>query len=127
MDSAVQDDRPSLADPAVVDRLVREFALDVLDLDLQRPDLLPMLDFLARRMNSLFLAAWDGDYRVSNWNGADQLGESILLHYMINGETRLGVRDACFLFVDRLLSAIKHDESAEPLIVELRDALLGPH
>ena len=120
------DARPRLSEPRVVDRLIRDFTVETLGI-IGRQDFMARLDFECRRMNSLFLSTWPrDDYVRTDWNTPDQLGMSILLHYVIDGETRLGVRDACMLYFSRIIDLVDKDPSEmEPLIGELRDALLG--
>jgi len=120
------DARPRLSEPRVVDRLIRDFTVETLGI-IGRQDFMARLDFECRRMNSLFLSTWPrDDYVRTDWNTPDQLGMSILLHYVIDGETRLGVRDACMLYFSRIIDLVDKDPSEmEPLIDEMRNALLG--
>lgn len=122
--------RPSLADPNMVDRLIRDWTMNVFGM-VGTPGFMAKLDFECRRMNSLFLGIIPSDkYVIGPWNAPDHLGEYILKALAINGETRLAVRDAFMLHVSKLLDVYKPGEdfeeaTIEPRIDELRNALLG--
>ncbi|WP_152693214.1 hypothetical protein [Caballeronia mineralivorans] len=131
MDKAkLPDAQPSLGDFVVVDRLIRDFTVETLGL-LGHQDFMARLDFECRRMNSLFLGIIPSDqYLTGPWNAPDQLGEYILKALVINGKTRLAVRDAFMWFFDKVLDTYEPGDKFEPtliqpLIDELRDALLG--
>lgn len=123
--------RAYLNEPSVVDRLIRDFTCEALDL-VSHKDFMARLDFECRRMNSLFLGGPEATdhYERAPWNVPDQLGEYVLKALQITGETRLAVRDAFMWYVDRLFdtSAVEQPfdkASVEPLIADLREALLG--
>ncbi|WP_433703732.1 hypothetical protein [Paraburkholderia sacchari] len=124
-------DLPYLNEPAVVDRIIRNFTRDVIEL-VGREDFMARLDFECRRMNSLLLGGPEPTdrYDRSPWNAPDQLGEYVLKALRITGETRLAVRDAFMWYVDRLFDTVDverplDEESVEPLIADLRGALTG--
>jgi hypothetical protein len=120
--------KPSLLDPAVVDTLVRRFTAECLDIlsPPRKPTYMAAIDFECRRYNSLFLSWWPSeDYAQTAWNDQHELGMYILQAYRVNGDLRYGVRDACMLHLDRVVDAIKANESAEPAIAFLVAALLG--
>jgi hypothetical protein len=129
-DNIEPDVRLRLNDPRVVDQLIRDFTLETLGL-IGRQDFMARLDFECRRMNSLFLGIIPSDKYLSGpWNAPDHLGEYILMALSINGETRLGVRDAFMWYFDKVLDVYKPGAkfdaaSIEPLIDQLCDALLG--
>jgi hypothetical protein len=92
---------------------------------------LAQLDFRCRAMNGLFLGESPTEkYQRGPWNSPDQMGEYVQKALIINGTTRLAVRDAFMWYVDKLLDSIDPNEpfdaaTIEPLIDKLRDALLG--
>ena len=122
----------SLADRQVVDRLIRNFTIDVME-DVGKPDFMAVFDFQCRRMNNLFLGITPNDeYLTSAWNSPDQLGEYILKALRINDETRLAVRAAFAWYFEQVIDVWKpgaeFDGTAiEPLIADLRDALIGQY
>lgn len=124
------DARPRLNEPSVADRLIRNFTVETLGL-IGRQDFMARLDFECRRMNSLFLGIIPSDkYLIGPWNSPDQLGEYILQALKLNGETRMAVRDSFMWYFDKVLDAHKpgvefNAAPIEPLIDQLRDALLG--
>lgn len=124
------DGRTYLNTANVVDRLIRDFTIDVMD-DVGKPDFMARLDFECRRMNSLFLGIIPSDeYLVSAWNAPDQLGEYILKALRINGETRLAVRDSFMWYFEQVLDVWKpgaefDPETVKPIIDFMRNALLG--
>ncbi len=115
---------------SVVDRIIRDFTGEVLDL-VGRDDFMAQLDFRCRAMNGLFLGTSQSDtYQRGPWNAPDQLGEYVLKALSIDGETRLAVRDAFTVYVSAVLNAVDPDAefdaaALEPLIAHLRNALLG--
>jgi hypothetical protein len=122
------DTRPRLDDPGVVDGLVRRFTAHALDIlqPPRGPTFMAAIDFECRRMNSLFLTITpNDDYERSDWNDPHELGMYIRGWSMIDGDIRYGVRDAFMQYLDRVVDAIKRNESAEPLIEPLVSALLG--
>jgi hypothetical protein len=114
----------------VVDRIIRDFSREVLPLA-GREDFMAQLDFRCRALNGLFLGELPSDrYQRGPWNTPAQLGEYVLKALQIAGETRLAVRDAFMWYVDRLFDTIDvegefDEETLEPLIDQLRGALLG--
>lgn len=119
----------------VVDRLVRDFARDVLEQLGKRTDFMAWLDMECRRMNGLFLGLTPSDlYDTGPWNSPDQLGEYVLKALQIEGETRLAVRDAFMVFASKLIKVAKEgggefsefdQRRLEALVGMLRAALLG--
>jgi hypothetical protein len=124
------DARPRLNEPSVADRLIRNFTVETLGL-IGRQDFMARLDFECRRMNSLFLGIIPSDnYVIGPWNAPDQLGEYILQALQINGETRLGVRDAFMWYTNKVLDLYEPGAEFEPALIQplidkLRNALLG--
>jgi hypothetical protein len=120
----------SLNAAAVVDCIIRDFTREVIGL-IGSGDFMARLDFECRRMNSLFLGITQTDkYRRGPWNAPDQMGEYVQKALLINGTTRLAVRDAFMLYVDQLLDSIDpgapFDESViEPMIGELATRCSG--
>jgi hypothetical protein len=124
-------DRIWLNTESVVDRLIRDFTIEVLGLTAHK-DFMAQLDFRCRAMNSLFLGGPEATdkYQRGPWNTPEQLGEYVLKTRRIDGETRLAVRDAFMVYVNALLDVVGPDGEfdgavLEPLIANLRDALLG--
>lgn len=121
---------PSLREPAVVDRLIRDFTREIIGL-VGRGDFMARLEFECRRMNNLFLGITPTEkYQRGPWNTPDQLGEHVLKALRINGVTRLAVRDAFMWYIDKVLDTIDPEAEfdgakLEPLIAELRDAIVG--
>jgi hypothetical protein len=115
---------------AVVDRLIRDFTMETLRL-IGGPDFMARLDFECRRMNNLFLNVTSSDdYERGPWNAPAQLGEYVLKALRIDGEPRLGVRDAVAIYTAAPLDVAGPDVEfdgalIEPLIADLRAALLG--
>lgn len=112
------DGRSPLNDPAVVDRLVRRFTTEALDILAKpdRPDLMARLDFECRRASSALIGHYpDADGMA--------LAQHVMLCLGINGDIRLGIRTAFMWYVEKILDG-KMDAAAR-----LRDALLGriPH
>jgi len=83
-------------------------------------------------MNGLFLGASSSDkYQHDSWNSPSRLGEFLLKSRRISDETHLAVRDVLMVFVAALLDVAEPDTefdgaAIEPLISNLRNALLGP-
>ena len=114
---------------SVVDRIIRGFVSELLD-EIDKPESFQSwLEFKSRALNNLFLGITPSDeYKTGPWNRPDQCGEYVLKAMQINGETRLSVRDAFFVFTSRVLTLIEKDFDADALDAEidrLRHALLG--
>jgi len=124
------DTRPRLNEPCVVDRIIRDWTMNVFSM-VGTDGFMAKLDFECRRMNSLFLAILPSDqYLIGPWNAPDQLGEYVQHALLIDGATRLAVRDAFMWYFDKVLDVYKPGAEfdaapIEPLINQLRDALLG--
>jgi len=121
-------ERPSLLAPQIVDGLVRRFTAEALDIlaPPRSPTFMAAIDFECRRMNNLFLSVTPNDtYERGTWNTPDQLGTYIRQALRIDGEDRLAVRDAFMWYLDKVVDAVKRDESAEPLIAHLVNCLIG--
>lgn len=121
-----------LNDGAVVNRIIRDFAAEVLR-DAGRPGFMDRLAFECRCMNGLFMGDGESDkYLKGPWNRPDQIGEFVLLAMQINGETHNAVRDAFMVFSHRLLKLAhkdgfdeSHKADIDGVVRELRDALIG--
>lgn len=115
---------------AVVDRIIRDFTQEVLRV-LKTPGGMTQLGFLCGSMNSLFLNLSPSEkYERGPWNAPEQLGDYVLHALRINGEPRNAVRDACMVYVSKVVDRIDpHSDFdgklLEPLIADLRNALLG--
>jgi hypothetical protein len=126
----LQDGRTYLNTANVVDRLIRDFTIDLMD-EVGKPGFMARMDFECRRMNNLFLGITpSSEYMVSDWNTPDQLGEYILQAMRINDETRLGVRAAFAWYFEQVLDAWTpgaafDPEKVKPIIDFMRNALLG--
>jgi hypothetical protein len=124
------DGRTYLNTANVVDRLIRDFTIDVME-DVGKPDFMAVFDFQCRRMNNLFLGIAPSDeYLLSAWNAPDQLGEYILKALRINDETRLAVRAAFAWYFEQVIDVWKPGDEFDaakvtPIIDFLRNALLG--
>lgn len=117
-ESIETDALPRLNDPAVVDRLVRRFTAEALDVLAKpdRPDLMARLEFECRRASAAIIGHYpDADGMA--------LAQHVMLCLRINGDIRLGIRTAFMWYVEKILDG-KMDAAAR-----LRDALLGrvPH
>lgn len=114
----------------VVDRIIRDFTADVLQL-VGRDDFESQLDFRTRALNNLFLSITPDDrYQTGPWNSPDQLGEFALKALQIDGETRFAVRDAFMVYLATLLELADPEQEftpsvLDPLIANLRNVLLG--
>jgi hypothetical protein len=124
------DGRTYLNTANVVDRIIRDFTIDVMD-DVGKPDFMAVFDFQCRRMNNLFLGITQSDeYMTSAWNTPEQLGEYILKALRINDETRLAVRAAFAWYFEQVLDVWKPGAQFDPATVKpiidfMRNALLG--
>ncbi|MGQ7939517.1 hypothetical protein [Paraburkholderia sp. D1E] len=124
------DPRPALTSANVVDGIVRRFTNEIFAL-LGRDDFMAQLDFRCRALNNLFLGITPTDkYERSEWNSPSCLGEFLLKSRHISGETHHAARDFLMVFVAELLDVADPDNEfdgavLEPLIVGVRDALLG--
>ncbi|CAE6714505.1 hypothetical protein [Paraburkholderia haematera] len=122
--------RPRLDEPSVVDRIIRDWTINALD-TLTKPGALARLDFECLRMNNLFLGVTPSDeFERGPWNTPEQLGTYILQALRIDGEDRLAVRDAFMWYIDKVTNVYKPGDEfdavpIEPLINQLRDALIG--
>jgi hypothetical protein len=123
----------SLGSGAVVDRIIREFAAEVLR-NTQRKDFMAWLSFECLRMNNLFTGVYGSDKYVQGpWNCEDRVGSFVHSVFVIDGETRFAVRDAFMIFKNALLKLVKEggafDDARraklDEMVGEMRDALLG--
>jgi hypothetical protein len=123
----------SLGSDAVVDRIIREFAAEVLR-NTQRKDFMAWLTFECLRMNNLFMGVYGSDkYLQGPWNCEEQVGSFVQGVFVINGETRFAVRDAFMIFTNALLKLVKEGEAfddprrakLDEMVGEMREALLG--
>jgi hypothetical protein len=126
----LQDGRTYLMTANVVDRLIRDFTIDLMD-KVGDPDFMWHLDFECTRMNNLFLGITPSkEYLVSNWNAPDQLGEYVLKALRINDETRHGVKAAFAWYFGEMLDlwtqgADFDSATIKPLLDFFRNALMG--
>lgn len=124
------DTRPWLNEPRVVDRIIRDWTINALD-TLTKPDALARLAFECLRMNNLFLTITPNDeFERGPWNTPEQLGSYIRQALRIDGEDRLGVRDAFMRYIDKVTDVYEPGDEfdAAPIelaINQLHDALLG--
>lgn len=115
---------------AVVDRIIRDFSIEVVK-QAKAPGFMEKLEFWCRSMNGLFLGSSESEkYARGPWNAPDQMGDYVLHALRINGEARNAVRDAFMVYTSKFLRrADPHGEFdgalLEPLIADLRNALLG--
>lgn len=124
----VKDGKIWLNSASVVDRILRDFVREIIDI-LDRPDFQERLEFECRRLNNLFLGITPSDkYSTGPWNTLDQCGDYVLQVLTINGESRTAVRDAFMIFALRVIVLAADEFDPIKLDVEIdrmRHALLG--